>query len=352
MLIGILTYHSINNYGAQLQAASSQNFLAKHGYTAEIVDFRPFRGIARELNSIIRPIRQGELDLARSNLRTNQMFRSSIASIALLSPNRAYLTAQVASLCRRYDVIICGSDELWNFANYLGYMRPYILDFPLPDTIRKVSYAASLGDFVPSEKTKLRMKASLEKFHRILVRDPTTLRFVNSLGLKATRVLDPTFLVDLPAAAPTISSYLMITGALSSAQVVNARSVAETLNLRPISVGYVYPGHEEISVGRVTPLQWIGYIRSADMHITSLFHGAAFSLKYRTPFAVYLTPSKEQKMISLVDIFNQRERLVLPTTEPAALAERASLEFEREYIVNFTQLVKSSQAAYLAAVAA
>lgn len=314
MKIGIFTYHDINNYGAQLQAASVQRFLAGAGFEAELIDYKPFRHELRRVMTVARALKSGNLAAARQEHRRNRMFRRAIGDMAELSERRTFTAKGAAALAHGYDVLICGSDELWNFGNYLGYQSPYILDFPEAGVARKISYAASIGSLSPDAALRSRMKEALTRFSAILVRDPTTQAFVEAAGLSAQRVLDPTFISDLDPIAPAIRDYMMISGGMKPTQVAHAVETARRMGLRPVTVGLSYPGHGGLMVP-ATPREWIGYVRHAAGHVTSLFHGAALSLKYDTPFAVFLTPGKEQKIRSLLDWFQQEDRTIAPEAD-------------------------------------
>jgi hypothetical protein len=349
MKIGILTYHDINNYGAQLQAASVERFLTSNGLDAELVDFRPWRHEVRRNTTILRALKKLKTAEAKRHVAMNRSFRASISEMARVSSGSTMFASQVHKICTHYDVLVCGSDELWNFGNYLGYMAPYILDIPLKPGARKVSYAASIGSFKPDAAMKGRMKAALSSFNRILVRDPASLKLVSELGFAATRVLDPTFLADLNPISPKQTGYVMISGGLTSQQVNNAVDASRILGLKPISVGVAYPGHESLYVP-ATPREWIGFVKNASYHITSLFHGAALSLKYDTPFAVYVTPGKEQKIASLVDLFSAGNRQVPVNADGQTVAQAASTPLPAELARIRQELVQASQDAFIAAV--
>lgn len=311
MKVGILTYHDTNNFGAQLQAASVQRFLASEGVNAELVDFRPYRHEIRRNMTLLRAFRRLDFTGMKRELESNKRFRNSIFSMAEVSNRSAFFASQVPALCQAYDALVCGSDELWNFGNYRGYMAPYILDFAGRPGALKISYAASIGSYKPSPDMRARMKKALLDFSTILVRDPTTLAFVGELGLDAKRVVDPTFLADLGPIKPPISDYVMLSGAMKAQQVAQALEAARSLGLRVVTVGVRYPGHEGLYVP-ATPREWIGYVKQARYHITSLFHGAALSLKYETRFCVFRTLGKEQKILSLLEWMGEPSRSVSP----------------------------------------
>ncbi|WP_404308813.1 polysaccharide pyruvyl transferase family protein [Neorhodopirellula lusitana] len=329
MKLGIITYHDINNYGAQLQASSLQQFLDQSEHDCELVDYRPLRHDLRRCMTWIRAASKLHIEDARNEAARTRMFQTAIREMASLSERSTHLASGVAGICKVYDALICGSDELWNFGNYLGYQAPYILDFEVRSHVQKLSYAASVGSYTPTSEIANKMKVSLENFSSILVRDERTRDFCNSCSLEADIVLDPTFLTDLNPIQPAISGYAMLSGAMSTMQVDKCVEAANSLGLRPVSPGVTYPRHRNIGVA-ATPQEWIGYIKNADCHMTSLFHGTAYSLNFGTPFCVFHTHGKESKISSLLSRFKAKERLVESGALPELISATASSPFPSE----------------------
>ncbi len=343
MKIGVVTYHEINNYGAQLQAASLQRYIESKGYEVEIVNYKPIRTRIRIFMTILRPFLKFNFGGGIKEIRKRGMFVSNILKISRLGRKSLYRESEAKKdLYDTYDVLICGSDELWNFQNYLGYLGVYALDFKVSQSTKKLSYAASLGSCEPDDSLTASLKASLSEFSNILVRDPCTLDYVESIGLTADRVLDPTFLFDFQTPEPKMKNYLMITGTLSKHQVEVAIDAAQRLGLRPVSVGCTYPGFESIYID-ATPLEWVGYIKNASFHFTSLFHGAVFSLKSRTSFAVYSSPEKMQKVGSLMGLFEQTERVVSLDANVEKLLSVSNVFYPPSFDEFFDGLVVKSQ---------
>lgn len=345
--VGVFTYHHLKNFGAQLQAISLQTFLRGEGISSEIIDYRPLRRTARLTTTAIRLTLRGHLIEAIDLLFEHSRFRSAIRKEAPLSNVTVRTERSAIRNAQSYKYLICGSDEIWNIGNLLRYSRPYLLDFDVSPGVRKISYAASLGAFEPSAATSERMAKSLSRFDTLLVRDSATEDFVNTAGLSSKQVLDPSFLTDLDIPLPPAGDWLLLSGILNDKQVDSAIELAKQMSLTPVSVGYKYKNHPNIHVS-ATPLEWAGWVSSARMHVTSLFHGAAYSLHYRRPFIVFSSPSKTRKVKSLLDLFGQQQRLL---SGPPNLTEMTShtgsdgygAEFENQY----HRLVNSSRSSLL-----
>jgi hypothetical protein len=348
MNVGILTYHDINNYGAQLQAASLQQFLQISGIEAEIVDFRPIKSRVRLFRGLIKPLIKLQPNKFNTQISKRYRFARSILELANVSSDTLYLNHQVERYCQKYDVLICGSDELWNFQNDLGYQPAYILDLKLNNT-RKISYAASMGSCKPDKLLEQKMKRSLVQFEKILVRDPQTYEFVNRVGLEASRVVDPTYLIDLKVPELNRNPYMVISGGLERAQVEKAVKVANKLNLEPISIGYCYDGYEDIAI-YPNVAEWVSYIKNSSFHFTSLFHGAAFSIKSRKPFVIISPDAKRLKIRSKLEIFLQNHRLIHENTSLDEICCLSKKEYSPEFEQKYRFLVEYSQNILLEAI--
>lgn len=306
MKLGILTYHDINNFGAQLQAASLQRFIESEGFDVELIDYTPIRKEARDFMSIFRLMRELKIQAANKKRIELRDFRENIKIMARVSPSRAWTTAGLKKLSKDYDVLIAGSDEIWNFSNYFGVRPEYALDGLGSSSAKKISYASSMGGLTPNKKTDGIFKAALKNYTGILVRDPATRQMVVNLGYKANRVLDPTFLTTLtnPPKRDLVpkENYICITGQMDDAAVSEVLSYAKKENLKIFTPGYKYKGLESSYISCM-PLEWVDVIGGAKLHVTSLFHGSIFSIKQKVPFYVIVPKAKQQKVQSLLELF-------------------------------------------------
>jgi hypothetical protein len=314
--LGILTYHHITNFGAFLQAYSLQEFLRIHNFSVEMIDYRPLRAVVREYAKIIRPLIQFQFKKAYHNWKILTAF-SKAQKLLIQSKKTTFYFASVKSVICDYDILITGSDEIWNTASYLKYLPAYFLDFPPIKNQKRLSYAASMGQAKPTPRETTRASQALSRFNGILARDNATLNWVNELGkntslISPKKVVDPTLLYDIEVISPSEKKYLLLTGTLNHTQISLAVSWAKAKNINIISAGYIYAGFEEYAVIGLSPLEWAGYVKNADFHLTSLFHGSIFSLKNNRPFAVIQNPEKANKIGDLLDMFHLSSHIIKP----------------------------------------
>lgn len=81
------------------------------------------------------------------------------------------------------DIYITGSDQVWGEWGSENKKRIFLLDF-LPDTIKRISYAASFGRNSLNDSEFELFKNALSKFNAISVREKSGIDICNKLNLK------------------------------------------------------------------------------------------------------------------------------------------------------------------------
>ena len=158
MKIGILTFHRASNYGTVLQAQAMAMALQELGYDAELIDYRPEYN---ERTLQIRKIRQARtiktvlsiiLNRAIYGKQLKQKIQNFMEYIGEMNVSETvmYLPNEVGEIARQYDVILSGSDQLWN-ERITGDDMTYFCPFKHSC---KISYASSFGVSTISEKRK------------------------------------------------------------------------------------------------------------------------------------------------------------------------------------------------------
>lgn len=316
MKVGILTYHRAINYGAYLQACALCGRLNEEAdIEAELIDFQMIREVKKYAYNW--PF------LAR--IRHFQKFRF------LRSKKQAFLDAlndpvmaRSADYCRsdsledftafvkgKYDAIVAGSDEIWNFRNFRGFPNPYWLIGDLG--CRKFSYAASSRqDFstLPEESLKI-IRDTLREFEYIGVRDELTADQLKKVlpELDFHLCCDPSFIHDFRREKKPMkelmsgnSQYDPGKGSavvMSDNAALNSylyQKLHKTYNM--ISVTDYNPRY--INLPEISPLKWMDLINSADIVFTTYFHGSCFSIIQKTPFISFTSAARGSKVSRLL----------------------------------------------------
>ena len=201
MRVGILTLHSQTNYGGVLQAYALQETIRRLGHEVFVID-RWFDDRNAMLKGIVasRSVVAWMKFLTRAllgfgdfadyirHVRTSQM----LPRILNLTPF-SFSHWKDAPCELGLDVIIVGSDQVWNPA-IQGKELPYLLE-GAPE-VPAIAYAASFGTPELPECLQARYREGMKRFKAISVRENEAVRIVESLGAFAEHVVDPTLLAD------------------------------------------------------------------------------------------------------------------------------------------------------------
>jgi polysaccharide pyruvyl transferase WcaK-like protein len=313
MKVGILTFHHTPNYGAALQAYALWVTIKNQGHDVEIIDYRPeqiekfYWGGMSPIK--IRPFRKGlrfDVDSLRRLLKYFK-FRAFLSKKILLSKKSFRKINDLRNFKHRYDLVICGSDQIWCLdSSFRNFDPSFFLDFiDRKDDCKKISYAASFGSTEDLGSHREVVCKLLNDFDAISVRDTNSLDIVQEgCNQQASLVLDPTFLASygqLISSPQRDREYLLIYshGSFTLQEESLIKGIAQQLNLEIVSVGYYNRVAQEncLTAG---PEEWLGYFSKASYVITNTFHGTIFSLIFRRRFAVLPCQGKMQKISDLL----------------------------------------------------
>ena len=329
--IGILTYHYSVNYGAVLQAYGLYQFLQDLGYDVEFIDYRPYQVINSNFKYLyFRGQRLINPFLLISGTQKLLKLRKFWQSRIKLSQKTYYSQKELNKTNHHYDVVICGSDEIWNISDNMtnfGKDISYFLDFISSKHIRKISYAASFGHTTNLNNSKGKLCKLLQEFDEILVRDNNSIQLVSDCNLQSNKVLDPTFLADFTKilVQPQVKKdYILLYGSFSQEQGKYIDFLAGSKNLDIISIG-ARPGEWKPPVNflGVGPEEYLGYFSQASFVLTNYFHGVIFSIIFRKPFINFDRPGKSLKVKDLLRDFDLEYKIL--TEDNISMVESDSL---------------------------
>ena len=317
--IGILThYYRSLNLGGLLQAHALTSLLNNKGYDAEQISFE-FQTFDKNACRIQKSLGPRKFYLRKIffypyyKLKEIWMQYKLRPYLAIQNPliqafaqqirhsNAIYNDETIKQANDRYDVIVVGSDQVWD--NNLLAHAAYYGEFTSPDK-KVISYAASsnVKKFPPlAEKLFVKKLARLDA---ISVRENTLKKYVENLTSKpVTLVLDPTLLLSaeewLKIARPVpgvrkpyIFCYFL--GRESFWQRNIVRAYADKYGYDIIHLPYIMQmirtadwllkGQGRCDVG---PREFISLIQQAECIFTDSFHGMAFSINFKKNFYVF-----------------------------------------------------------------
>jgi hypothetical protein len=311
MRIGILTFRSVYNYGAILQAYALKEAIARLGGEPEFINYiRPnYRypwwyplGLRDGVLFRLMPMRWRFGLFRRRHLPATRPY---------------YFRNQLEGIANRYDVIIVGSDQVWNSRCYGAFDPTYFLDFVPPASAHMVSYAACCGQNEQLPEMTANAGPLLRRFDAISVRDSQSREIVKTLGGRdAEVVVDPTLLHDFAEFGDPASSddgYILVYAlgrAFNRLGEFVALTARQELGL-PVftlwpSVGFRVVDRRILSAGPIEMLRWI---RGARLICTNSFHGVALAIKFERPFVAWLG-SRPDRVFDLLTRCGAVNRLI------------------------------------------
>lgn len=207
-------------------------------------------------------------------------------------------------------IFVAGSDQIWNTNITNGIDEIYTLDFG--NNIKRVSYAASIGNKEIDERYKDYFKKSLSKFDNISIREETGKTALKEVTTKTVEVvLDPTLLMDAgkwekAANAKKENKEKYIFVYMANQECVDiAKSLKEKTGYKIIYIDKKKLfGKDSINDVEADPFDFVNYIKNAQYVVTTSFHATVFSIIFNKKFWV-VPPKKVGSRIT--DLLNKLE---------------------------------------------
>lgn len=318
--VGIITFHRADNYGAVLQNYALQKAI-EQWCNVETVDYRcdflekpyskpPFsEKNSNQIKNVINRIRYTVSLNVFYRLRNGfDEFRKMYLKIS-----KPYNQSDLFDRADDFDIYITGSDQVWN-DNITNGDRVYSLGF---DTkAKKVAYAASSGSIQMIGKQTL---SNIRKLDCISVREKDLQEYLLDVTQKnILLVVDPVFLLskkewDNILTKPKNKERFIFTYSVSemTEEVVNvAKYIASRENLKIYHMDHsLRYGIKGIRKYGASPIEFLEYIRDAEVVIASSFHAVAFSIIFGKKFIVIPTPKTASRIENLLKLVNAEENM-------------------------------------------
>lgn len=375
MRAGILTFHRASNFGTALQAFATTKSFEKMGIDAELIDYRPqyientlqkgkIQNGKQLASVIVNRIIYGDAQEEKVNCFLK------FASGFSVSSEICKTIEDVEKVAQQYDVIVSGSDQLWN-ENITGNDLAYFFPFKHKN---KITYASSFGTESISQKRKNTISVYLKDFKAISVREVTGAALLNSLikqgiDIPSIKVVpDPTFLLSktewvkyenknlvLPSNSYILTYYMIETPLLRKlTKKIREDTGLPVLNIKPSKRQMVL--HEGSNYPNIGPAEFLACYNHAAYVITNSFHGTAFAINFGIPFYTAPLPISMAGEVNsrLKDILNmfglesrwiQNERKIKDIDVTQGINIIKELEYQRkrgfDYIKNAINIGES-----------
>jgi hypothetical protein len=204
-----------------------------------------------------------------------------------------------------------GSDRVWDYKILFGLDPIYFGEFI--NSGKLISYACSFGGINSSEDLPRIVIQGLEKFSKLSVRDGNSFNIIKrNIGKEPNIALDPIFLYDYKKEQRTCpyKRYILVYAySFSAEQIDQIRNFASAKKLKIIAVGYNQSWCDK-NIIAIGPFEWLDYFRNASYVITSTFHGAMFSIKYRKNFILLNNVHINNKVLTPLDMMGLTARIL------------------------------------------
>lgn len=312
MTIKTITCHDVYNYGASLQAYALQTFFEKRGHEVEIIDYMPdyrprrYRyfhlyknngkiGRIATLFPFLKPLcalwkNRKNIKFYSRKLRFDHFKQDMLKVTDVCYHNVNELQAHKPDA----DLYVAGSDQIWNSLYDNGRDGAYYCAFE-SDSQNCISYAASFGaDHIHPDYVGF-VKKQLHNFKSISVRESSGKNIVEGLGLNATVVLDPVFLLDKEdweslCKTDRTGDYLLLYDFLQNDPNVRTltQKIAKELNLKIYSINDLRTcKYADRNINNAGPIEFLEYVRGAKFVVSTSFHATAFSVIFGKSFYTF-----------------------------------------------------------------
>lgn len=346
-----VTIHNSTNYGAWLQTYALQNAIQSLGaenivmdYTYEKSDIKQSFSSPKQFLVYVCYRAVALIRLKKIKKRKQSFMRFAEKHICMSEPYHSM--DELRKNPPQADVYITGSDQVWNFLQREPFLESRFLDFG-SDSVKRMSYAASISDLNYSNEQKDWVREKLSLFDAISLRESSASEYLSTiLGKETSTVLDPVFLLEksewekLAVQRITDRPYILCyqvqscPGISDTVSELKRRTGYTTISILPSAITWI---KTDISLFDVSPEEFVGLFLNASIIVSASFHGTAFGLISGKPTYALTRSSGSSRIEDLMSFFGVREFCVKPGNElvshesydASAVEERIKTERDR-----------------------
>lgn len=311
MNVYIITIHNIPNFGSVFQSYALCKYLNSIGISdVKIIDYNPkyFKkySLKTKLGRVINFV---------NLLKRDKKFKKFIEKNIPLTEQSYCTLKELKKSNLNGDIYIAGGDQLWNPYHKCGLDDAYKLVWT---NGRKISYGTSMGkkDFSIEELKSLTDK--IKDFQSISVRESSSVELLSNVGIKATHVVDPVFLLDrenyekflVPINQPKYLLVYLVTPSNLLDKCITYLKNAYDLKVILCS-GFSKKCYCDEFLKDLGPDEILSYIKNASIILSSSFHATSFSLIFKKQFFCILPDEHtNERIVDLLTIRNLSDRII------------------------------------------
>ena len=346
MKVGVLTFHRCINYGSYWQTRCLVEGLRARGHEVEVLDHDCSEVARAELNCALQPrlparTPRHELPAYKAKVRR---FASAFDQLPL---SRKFSLHRPAT-AGRYDAVVVGSDEVWNFRHPWYNGKPVFFGEGL-QTQRLLSYAASFGNHPAEDGLGDDWSERLERFSAISVRDQNSRALIErATGRDPEVTLDPClqFAEFARQEHAADDDYAVVYGhSFPGWFPIMLRKWADERRMKVVSLGYsnAWADVQLIDAG---PIEFARLMARSKAVATNFFHGSVFALLNGRPWIAAPSDYRSLKLLNLASLIGANERIVSESTPDSDLRELLATPPEQR-IGERIAAIRSSSNAFL-----
>lgn len=326
--LGILTFHNVYNYGGTLQAFGLLYALKQH----DVICIDYIQEARNEhYNSIVSKnysLKQNIKNIIKKGIfkegeQKRKAFNLFFDEHIKLTKNKYTSSEALKEIENIFDVLISGSDQIWNpfFSDGLIDTN-YLLGFT--SKVKKIAYASSAGSYSFSKQEKETMAKYLKMYTKIGVRESFLKAQLDDVASGIETVLDPTLLLQAKDWR-TVSKPLDIKDDFvllysfdhNKICLEIANIVAKKLNCKVLTICPKLFNNKgvDISLNDVGPSEFIWLFDNAKYVVTNSFHGTCFSVIFRKNFASIYKLNNPYRVLNMLKIMGLSDRVVKNTQD-------------------------------------
>lgn len=351
--VTVITLQNVRNYGSALQAVATQEVFRRMDCEVDFINYikpdisttwRRLRSWGKNQN-ILKRLAQGIL-LYPTFVRQDKIFKRFIQEHLNQQEKEYTCEKDFKDFPITSDIYCTGSDQTWNSGWNKGILPELFLSF-VPDGVKKISYAASIGKSRLDKWEIEETKRLLSRYAFISVREKSAKEIVEKqLGLPfATHVLDPTLQVDKdfwlslikdkkPAKYPK-GKYVLIYQLNTNPRFdAYAKEFAKRKGWQLVRFCTRYDQMVKCGKSALVPLvlDFVKLIANAGCVITDSFHATAFSCNLNIPMICIYPDEFSSRLASI---------LTLTGLESRHLADYGDFSFVENTEIDFTHVNKT-----------
>lgn len=313
--IGLLTYHWVSNFGAQLQTLSTIGYLHKHGYDTVVINWVPKRLYELYIKTT-----------SEEQLKVHQDFQQYYGTVSPICYNDEDVCKVIADY--KIDMVIIGSDSVLTYRPYIdrysiykwGFklVKPYEdNEFPSPywgSFLYKTEVPTAMMSVAAQNTNYPHILFRKKKFHELLgkmsyisVRDvwtQRTIQYLTNSEITPEITPDPVFSFNQNLASELVidrtqickkfglpDKYIIVCysknyfgdGWLESL-ISRFHESGHTVVTMPRALNTAYSPQTDINLQLpITPLEWYYIIKYSSGYIGELMHALLVSLHNSVP---------------------------------------------------------------------